>query len=447
MPQEEHVQETISGIHIPNKPPGTSWDITTSSSSIHSIQTHQCPSSTACKHNLLLPSLCHPHIHLDKPFLLSSSTGTKYADLTPQSGTFPEALKNTAAAKARFDPDDLYLRGSWLIDESIAAGVTAMRAFVEVDETVGMMCVETGIRLKKEYSGRCAVQLCAFAQDPIFSGDHGEGNRRLLEETSKLEEVEALGTTPYVEYGPENGKKNIKWAVEKALQLGRHLDFHLDYNLNQDSEAMIWKVIHELTAMEWSSKTSKAIAIGHCTRMTLFSDAEMAKLSQAIHEAKLPLSFVGLPSSDLYMMGRPQDDTTIPGQRPRGTLQVPMLISKYRLNGAIGVNNVGNAFTPYGPLDPLRLACLGVGLYHAGTPEDAKLLYECVSTRARRAIGLPTTSSLGIDQGHAVDFMVVETQPRVKYSSSVARLQTTVEEMVWDPPSTERRTLYFRPEL
>ena len=447
MPQEEPVPEIISGVHIPNRPPGTVWDITTSSSSIHSIQTHQCLSPTSCKHSILLPSLCHPHIHLDKPFLLSSSTGTKYADLTPHSGTFPEALKNTAAAKARFDPDDLYLRGSWLIDESIATGVTAMRAFVEVDETVGMMCVETGIRLKKNYSGKCIIQICAFAQDPIFSGKHGDGNRGLLEQALGLKEVEAIGTTPYVEDGLVHGERNIKWAVEKALLLGKHLDFHLDYNLNRDSEAMIWKVIHELTAMEWSSKTSKTIAVGHCTRMTLFSDAEMSKLSQAIREAGLPLSFVGLPSSDLYMMGRPQDDTTTPGQRPRGTLQIPMLISKHDINGAIGVNNVGNAFTPYGSLDPLRLACLGVGLYHAGTPEDARLLYECSSIRARRAIGLPANSSLEMDQGHAVDFMVVETQPRVHYSGNVARLQTTVEEMIWDPPSAERRTLYFRPEL
>jgi hypothetical protein len=41
----------------------------------------------------LTPSLCHPHIHLDKCFLLSHP---KYADLEIQKGDFAEAIKLTS---------------------------------------------------------------------------------------------------------------------------------------------------------------------------------------------------------------------------------------------------------------------------------------------------------------------------------------------------------------
>jgi hypothetical protein len=41
----------------------------------------------------LSPSLCHPHIHLDKCFLLSHP---KYADLEVEKGDFAEAMKLTS---------------------------------------------------------------------------------------------------------------------------------------------------------------------------------------------------------------------------------------------------------------------------------------------------------------------------------------------------------------
>jgi hypothetical protein len=57
-----------------------------------------------------------------------------------------------------------------------------MRAFVEVDQGVGMKCLEAGLALKEEFLGRCYVQICVFAQDPIFSyDDGGEAMMRLLE--------------------------------------------------------------------------------------------------------------------------------------------------------------------------------------------------------------------------------------------------------------------------
>ncbi|KGO67627.1 hypothetical protein PITC_063900 [Penicillium italicum] len=48
---------------------------------------------------------------------------------------------------------------------------------------------------------------------------------------------------------------------------------------------------------------------------------------------------------------------------------------------------------PWGLSDLLSLACLGVGIYQAGSQADAELLYECVSSRAMAAIGLTPAHS------------------------------------------------------
>jgi hypothetical protein len=293
-------------------------------------------------------------------------------------GDFAEAMRLTSEAKSRFEHDDLIERGRALIEESVTFGVTHMRAFVEVDQGVGLKCLEAGLALKNEFNGRCYVQICVFAQDPIFSyDDGGEAMRCLLEEAASRPGVEVIGSTPYVE---ENGDhdlqiKNMEWTINKAKQFKLHLDFHIDYNLDSSKRAMVLEAIRLLHSVGWSSDPDspqfRSIVFGHCTRLTLFSNGEWFNLRDEIRG--LPISFVGLPTSDLFMMGRPSGDVG-GGQRARGTLQIPQMIQKYGLNAAIGINNVGNAFTPQGSCDPLSLASLGVGVYHAGTEEDAGIL-------------------------------------------------------------------------
>lgn len=445
---------TFSAVHLAGRPPNHSFNIKIKNNTVQSIDLHSSSSEPDSAHCLLLPSLCHPHIHLDKAFLLTSNS-ERYQDLMPTAGSFQEALKNTSEAKTRYDAADLELRGAQLIAESVEAGVTAMRAFVEIDHAVGFKCLEAAVVLKRRFEKQCLVQICVFAQDPICSGPYGDYNMALVEQVLHEHgpEIGALGTTPYVETTRDMALRNIGWAVDKALRHNIHLDFHLDYNLGVQNVANVWDVIRILREQKWTQRTDKTIALGHCSRLTLFSDDEMASLATEIKEAKLPISFIGLPTSDLYMMGRPPDDSTTSSQRPRGTLQIPMMIKPpYNLNCALSINNVGNAFTPWGSVDPLRLACLGVGIYQAGTKSDAELLYECVSTRARKAIGLEYSNSFTLREGDELGqgrWMLFETE-RAQIDMGTGglvprRMKSTVHEVVWDPPGLGKRTI-LRPQ-
>jgi hypothetical protein len=173
---------------------------------------------------------------------------------------------------------------------------------------------------------------------------------------------------------------------------------------------MVWHVLERLEEKQWTSANEgKTIVLGHCTRLTLFDEEEWRQLARKIEAAKLPVSFVGLPTSDLFMMRTKQ--------RPevRATLDVPTLVKSHGLNACLGVNNIGNAFTPQGSCDPLLLACSGVGIYQAGTTEDAELLFQCVSTRARAAIGYGRQGgddfSLEVKPGDAADFVLFDSAP------------------------------------
>ncbi len=270
---------------------------------------------------------------------------------------------------------------------------------------------------------------------------------------------------------------NIAWAVETALARGLDLDFHIDYDLAADETPLAWTVVTELLRQDWVGKAApgRTVVLGHGTRLTQVDYRWMRALKAATIKARLPLHFVGLPTSDLFMMGRlPYEPEGTQSRTPkwssrnwvgrrletsfarlRGTLPVPALIKEWDLNACLGANNVGNAFTPYGTGDPLSLASWGVGLYHAGTVEDAELLYSCVSWRARRAVGLEQGNESEkleegqrwrpmllirnrefIEVGARVDGEDELTNPDTNLPSSIkvpARQRLAVKDVVWDP--------------
>lgn len=370
----------IENARLPAKDPDTRWDISICAEKISSIcpHNHNVGKAESFQHGvldakgcILAPSLCHPHIHLDKCFLLYDK---KYSDLGINKGDFEEALCLTAKAKSRFETEDLLRRGRWLITESIAAGVTCMRAFVEIDNIVGFKCLDAGLRLKEEFKNYCEVQICVFQQEPVFSsGRNYSAGANLIEKALERDGVDALGSTPYVEQDVVLMRSNIEWAIKTALKYNKHLDFHIDYNLDRQKAPLVPYVIEMANIMKWSDiSKDRTIVLGHCTRLTLLNLEEWQCLQKQI--GGLPIFFVGLPTSDIFMMGKPDNDKC-GGERVRGTLQIPELIHKYNLDGAIGVNNVGNAFTPQGNCDPMSIASMGVGLYQSGTKTDTDTLY------------------------------------------------------------------------
>ncbi|KAL9025889.1 MAG: hypothetical protein Q9196_005367 [Gyalolechia fulgens] len=437
-PPYQNIKE-IRGVILAGRPPDSRWVVSIEGDAIASIEAYDSqsvlddsdPSMIDGCDSFLAPSLCHPHIHLDKCFLLSHP---KYADLSIEKGDFAEALSLTSQAKARFTEDDLERRGRWLIEESIDAGVTCMRAFVEVDATVRFKCLDAGLRLKEQYRDACEIQICTFAQDPVFSGESAAEGRSLMEEALRREGVEVVGSTPYVEADEDDMRKNIDWAIENAMRCGKHLDLHLDYNLDKGKEPKVYYVIDALRERQWmGGNKDKKIVLGHCTRLTLFTRDQWLDLRSRIDD--LPISFVGLPTSDLFMMGKPSQDSG-GGERVRGTLQIPQMIQQYDIQGAISVNNIGNAFTPQGSCDPLGIASMGVGVYQAGTKRDAEILYECISVRAKEAIGCEDGTAAEMADGHIANLVMFLSE-----GYNGGRGRRSLHELVYHPP---RRRKTFR---
>ncbi|CBQ71568.1 conserved hypothetical protein [Sporisorium reilianum SRZ2] len=382
--------------------------------------------------SLALPGgLCHPHVHLDKCYLLDQCA--------LQTGTFDEALTSTASAKAQFTKQDVLARMRRLIASSVSHGVTCMRAFVEVDPTVGLMCVDAAVQLKRTYQASCDVQVVAFAQDALFyPDDKGKQDKmqRLMREAAARVEVDVVGSAPYVEAlsvhdqqtlsETERKQKqkvqqqqNIQFIFDLARQHAKHVDFHLDYDLDppgseQDgTQSMIPFVVtlSQNPTQTWThtNGTPRTITLGHCTKLSTFAPSDLDHLASTFASTTTttvpPISFVSLPPSDLYMQGR-----SLPyASRPRATLPLLALHAHAALQGhtnwAMGVNNVANLFTPQGDADPLAMLPMMVGVWQSARAVDCAVLLGAVSARARVAAGLPGAYG---EEGMWADLTVVD---------------------------------------
>jgi len=260
--------------------PSQQYDIFLDDQKVKKIVPHSPSSGTYpldtvldARNHLVAPSLCHAHVHLDKCFLLSDP---KYADLEIIKGGFAEALDLTSKAKTRFEKDDLLRRGKWLVSESIAVGVTHMRAFVEVDRGVRFKCLDAAVELKKLFRGACEIQICAFAQEPIYSGPDRAENIKLINEAIAYKDVEVVGSTPYVEKDWDQVHLNTDWTIGMALHHNKHADLHLDYNVHQSSKLITPHAISLAQDHDWDQYNGhqRTIVLGHCTRLTQYSSQE-----------------------------------------------------------------------------------------------------------------------------------------------------------------------------
>lgn len=120
---DKRVPVTIPNAYLPGRPAGTTWNVhMDKDNKIDNIEPYRnietLPGKPPVHSSVVVPCLCHPHVHLDKPYLLTCNRQEaslpqgfgninvgrlpSYSDLVPTTGSFQEALSNTSKAKERY---------------------------------------------------------------------------------------------------------------------------------------------------------------------------------------------------------------------------------------------------------------------------------------------------------------------------------------------------------
>jgi len=107
---DELPELSFEGVYVAGKEPLTRWDVYCKDGVVKKMTPHVSKDSETESEkekekekdshpDFLCASLCHPHIHLDKCFLLSHP---KYADLEIETGDFDEAMRITSRSISCF---------------------------------------------------------------------------------------------------------------------------------------------------------------------------------------------------------------------------------------------------------------------------------------------------------------------------------------------------------
>ncbi len=326
---------------------------------------------------LVTPGLVEAHIHLDKALLADRVAGS--------AGTAAEAIRLTGLAKRSFTVDDIGERARRVLDLAVAAGTTAMRAHVEVDPIVGLAGMDAMLPLKREYAPAVDIQLCAFAQEGIVQSP---GTEPLLRRALGMG-ADLVGGCPY---NDTDARRHIEIVFALAGEFGVDADFHVDF-ADEPEHLHVREIIRQTVRAGWQGR----VAVGHLTELAALPPVEQAAVIAELAAARIGV--ISLPLTDLYLMGR-RDEQNV----RRGLTPIRRLLAA-GVPVALASNNIRNPFTPVGTADPAHLTFVGAVAAHMGTPELMRELVAAVTTHAARILNL---RDYGCAAGCRADLVVWE---------------------------------------
>jgi cytosine deaminase len=294
---------------------------------------------------LVLPAFTEAHLHLDKALL----------GPPPGGGGLAGAIADVAARKAGFTRADILGRATRAAAAAVAAGTLAIRAQTEVDPGIGLLGIETISELAASLAGIIRIQLAVFPQEGIYSRP---GTLELMRDALAVP-GSAVGGCPYAEHSVTAARRHVDTVLDLAADLGRCADLHLDLadSLDDPRFTLAGYVAGAAAARGLHGR----VAISHASTLGLLGPPEMARTLDQLAEAGVGV--VLLPATDLYLNGRGGYPSVrgLPPLRELWARGVPT---------ALASNNVRNAFTPTGTVNPLDTGLLLARTTHLSAPGD-----------------------------------------------------------------------------
>ena len=332
-----------------------------------------------------IPGLLEPHIHLEKALLEQR--------MPNQSGTLAEAIRITGMLKARQERDDVLARSRQVLDMAVANGVIAVRAHPDVDPIQGLIGVETGLTLAQEYKNLLDLEIVAFPQEGIIKAP---GTLGMMEEALKMGAT-VVGGCPYNERSWEDTQSHVDECFKLAQKYGRPLDLHTDFA--DDTSDHRFAAAAYIAQKTIDTGYQGRVTLGHMTSLGALLPDQAKPVIELLKNADI--SIVTLPATDTYLGGR-KDQAS-----PRRGLTPIRALRSAGVNVAYASNNIRNAFTPFGKVDPLQIGNMLAHIAQFGSPDDQAYVLQMATSNAARAMGI--ADRYGIEVGKQANLVILDT--------------------------------------
>ncbi|MFA5995491.1 MAG: amidohydrolase family protein [Patescibacteria group bacterium] len=261
------------------------------------------------------------HAHFDKAYVISEATlNQTLADMETKWDLW-------AKIKASYTLEKLKERMRISADSMVQQGVKYCRTNIDVDSTVGLMCIEAALAIKEEYKDKLTIQICS----QVLEGALNPEAQVWIEKAAPM--VDVLGGLPSRER-PRQGE-HLDYIFKIAKKYNKTVDVHIDQNNDpdeKDTELLAKKVIEH-------GLEGKVNAVHACS-LASQSDKYMNEVIKLIKEAGM--SVIVCPRSmldqvDLRDKLAPVHNKIAP---------VPQLVAA-GINVCLGTDNVHDYFCPF----------------------------------------------------------------------------------------------------
>ena len=360
---------------------------------------------------LACAGLVETHIHLDKSRIIDRCG--------PEEGRDVAAVKRIRPLKPHFTVEDVHGRAAKTLEQAILNGTTRMRTHVEVDPGVGMRGYEGVEALIAEYRWAIDLEICVFPQEGLTNYP---GTDELLVESLRRG-AKVIGAAP--RYDTDHPGQ-IRRIFELAREFDVDIDMHLDFGNTPD--APDFPLVCELTE---KYRRGGRVTVGHMTKLSTMPPRDVAATARRLADAGIAVTV--LPATDLFLMGRDQEDNI-----RRGVADANFLL-EHGVNCSISSNNVLNPATPYGDCSLIRMANLQANLLQVSTRRGLRECFHMISARSARLLN---HRDYGLAVGNPADIVIIDaTSPEhaiAEICRPLAVYKRGKRTVTWHPPKLNR---------
>ncbi|MDP2691474.1 MAG: amidohydrolase family protein [bacterium] len=261
------------------------------------------------------------HAHFDKAYVITPET----LEMTNEHMEVKWDLWK--AVKKKYTHKNLVERISLSAENMIRQGSTMTRTNVDVDSTVGLMCLEAALEVKEKYKNQINIQICS----QVLEGAMTPESRKWIEKAAPL--VDLLGGLPSRDRPHQ--AEHLDYLFGIAKKYNKHVDVHIDQNNDpdeKDTELLARKVIEH-------GLQGKVNAVHACS-LSAQDEGYIKEIVALLKEA------------DISVIISPR--AMLDNQQPRhkmapvhNSIGPVVQLIEGGVNVAIGVDNVHDYFCPF----------------------------------------------------------------------------------------------------
>lgn len=334
------------------------------------------PAEVDARGGLATESFVNPHLHLCKVYtrrMMDDQAARAYHGAGMVNAL--SAIELASRVKEKYAE-------AWILENvrravALAAvhGTTHLRALADVDGKARLEGVKALLRARDEFKGVVDIQVVAFAQDGIVR-EPAAGP--LMRQAMALG-ADVVGGIPWIERTDADRAAHVALCFELAREFGKDVSMLVD-----DAGDAGLRTLEAMAAAAIERGWQGRVLAHHARAMALYPTPYLETVIALMKEARLAL-------------------VTNPHTGPLHARVKELLAAD--VNVCLGQDDISDAYYPFGRNNLLEVAFLAAHLLWMTTRPEMETLYEMITTRAARAMGVPDH---GLRVGAPANLVVLE---------------------------------------